>query len=173
LILLNFLSSLFFSLCCSPIFVVVDVYSWELTFCKINYIGSRVCSDAYVLPLATFLGLSFLPMRSPSSFSVILVPYGPTTLVFPLSSFSSKVSSSRKNGLKVHTQMMAWVFPFEISCACITFYFSHTFCKSFQYLFGQYPTLHPTIDLHFFLPLTMPWISPQAKYSASWIHYFF
>jgi hypothetical protein len=69
--------------------------------------------------------------------------------------------------------MMAWIFPSEMSFAYITFHFSHIFCRPFQYLFGQYLTLHPITNLHIFLPLTMPWVLLEAKYVASWIHCFF
>jgi hypothetical protein len=74
--------------------------------------------------------------------------------------------------LKVHTQMLAWPSPIKISYAYITFHFFHILCKPFQYLYEQYPTLHPTIDMYLFPPLTMPWVLLKTKYSASWIHYF-
>jgi hypothetical protein len=76
-------------------------------------------------------------------------------------------------GQKVHIEMMVWPFPFEISYACLTFHFSHTFYRPFQYLFRLYPTLHPTTNLHPFPPLLMPWVLLEAKYTASWVHYFF
>ncbi len=77
-----------------------------------------------------------------------------------------------EKGLKVHTEMMVWPFSSKISYACIGFHLSHIFYRPFQYLFGQCPALHPTIDMYFFPPLTMPWVLPRVKYVASLIHYF-
>ncbi len=63
---------------CCPIFMAINAYSWELTSYTTNFIGSRICSDTYVLPPTSFLGLSFPPLRSPSSSSIVLVLDGLT-----------------------------------------------------------------------------------------------
>ncbi len=135
---------------------------WKLTSYIIDFISSIVSLAA------SFLGVSFPPLRSLSSLYVVFVHDGPTPLVFLLR--LKFLVLERK--LKGHTQMLAWPSPFEISCACITFHFFYTFYRPFQYFFEQYPILHPTIDLHIFLPLTMPWVLHKTKYSAFWIHYF-
>ncbi len=38
-------------------------------------------------------------------------------------------------GLKVHTEMMEWPFPYEILYACIAFHFFHTFYRPFYIYF--------------------------------------
>jgi hypothetical protein len=66
--------------------------------------------------------------------------------------------------LKVHTEMMVWPFPSKISYVCKASHCPHTFYRPFQYIFGLYPTLNLTIDMHLFLSLSMPWIWPKANY---------
>jgi len=61
--------------------------------------------------------------------------------------------------------MMVWPFPFEISYAYRPYHFFHTFYRPFLYLFGLHPTVHPTTNLHPFLPSSMFWVLFEANYA--------
>ncbi len=54
-----------------------------------------MCSDVHVLLATSLLRLSFPLLRSLGSYFVVFVPDGLAPLVFPLSSSSFEVSSSR------------------------------------------------------------------------------
>jgi len=71
---------------------VVIAYSWELTCCKRDFNGSKIYSNAYFIPPTALWELSLPPLRYASSSSFVLVPYGPTPLVFPQHSSSYEVS---------------------------------------------------------------------------------
>lgn len=77
-----------------------------------------------------------------------------------------------EKGLKVHTKMMVWPFPSKISYACIAFHFFHTFYRPFQYIFKQYPTLHPTTYLYHFLHWQSLKFYLKQSMLLFWIHFF-
>jgi hypothetical protein len=80
----------------SPIFVVVDAYSWKLTSYTTYSISSRVYFDTYVSPPTSLLRLSFFPIRSYGSFSNGFVPNGHAPLIFHLSFSSYEVFGSKQ-----------------------------------------------------------------------------
>ncbi len=85
-----------------------------------------------------------LPLQSAASQGVCPTPYSST--VFYL-------------GLTFESFKELWARQFLS-------YIVQTFPISFKII----PTLHPTTDLHPFLPLSMPWILPKINYVVSWIH---
>jgi hypothetical protein len=60
-----------------------------------DFMGSRICFDAYVIPPTSLWGLSFPPLRFVGSPFSIFVLNGPTPLVFPLFFSSYEVSGFR------------------------------------------------------------------------------
>ncbi len=123
----------------------------------------------HVLPAYSLLGLSFPPIRYPSSSSVVLILDGLAPPISLLSFSSFKVSSFRER-TKGSYSLLTWPSPSKIFCVCTSFHSSQTSYRSFQYPFEQYPILHPIGDLHLFPPLIMPWVLPEANYFASYIH---
>jgi hypothetical protein len=142
--------------------MVAYAYSWKLTSCTTNSIGYKIYSNPYISWSTSLLRLSFLPMRSHGSSFNVIVFDDLAPLIFPLFPHLRFLVLERK--LKVHTKMLTWPFPFKISYACIAFQLFYILCRPFQYISRQYPTLHPTTYLHFFPPLTMPWVLPKTKY---------
>lgn len=76
---------------CSPISIIVNPYSWELTFCGIDFNGYKLSSNTYFIPPASLWELSFPPLRFAIPSFAILVSNGPTPSIYPLSYSSCKV----------------------------------------------------------------------------------
>jgi hypothetical protein len=71
--------------------VIVNPYSWELTFCGIDFNGSKLSSNTYFIPPTSLWELSFPPLRFAIPSFVIIVSDGPTPSIYPLSYSSYKV----------------------------------------------------------------------------------
>ncbi len=125
LTLLILVNCMFFKLYLLPISMATYAYFWKLISYKIYFTCFKFCS------IASLLGLSFPPLRSFSSY-VILVPDGPAASLFLLFSSSYEVS-----GFKDRTKIFKWW---------------HNLCP-YVHAFGQLAYVpHSWLDMHWYYP---------------------